>query len=125
VESFYKLKHIFLGPIQQIINFVGSAGMKLLEFVFEGALTLAGAPVKIIMGILNKGKEVLGRIIKDPIGFLKNLLGAVKGGLSSFLGNIGAHLQNGIGGWLFGALSNAGIMLPDKLSLAGIFSVVA
>ncbi|HEX3045563.1 MAG TPA: hypothetical protein VHY08_12460 [Bacillota bacterium] len=125
VETFNKLKHIFLGPIQRILTFVGAAGMKLLEFVFEGALTLAGAPVNMIMGILNKGKEVLGKIIKDPIGFLKNLLGAVKNGLGNFVSNIVSHLQNGLTAWLFGALSNAGIVLPDKFSLAGIFSVVS
>ncbi|HEX3048824.1 MAG TPA: hypothetical protein VHY08_29010 [Bacillota bacterium] len=125
VETFNKLKHIFMGPIGRILNFIGSAGMKLLEFVFEGALTLAGAPVNMIMGILNKGKEVLGKIIKDPIGFLKNLLNAVKNGLGNFVSNIVSHLQTGLVGWLFGALSNAGINLPDKFSLAGIFSVVS
>jgi hypothetical protein len=124
-ETFEKIKHIFLGPIQRIMNFLGAAGSKLMEFIFEGALTLAGAPVKAIMGILNKGKEVLGKIIKDPIGFLKNLLSAVKGGLGSFAGNIVTHLQNGIGGWIFGALGKAGLTLPEKLNLAGIFHVAA
>jgi hypothetical protein len=125
IKSFEKIKNIFLAPIQRIINFIGSAGSKLMEFIFEGALTLAGAPVKSIMGILNKGKEVLGKIIKDPIGFLKNLLSAVKGGLGNFAGNIVTHLQNGIGGWIFGALGKAGITLPEKLNLAGIFHIAA
>ncbi|HEX3045130.1 MAG TPA: hypothetical protein VHY08_10265 [Bacillota bacterium] len=124
-ETFNKLKHIFLGPIQRIMNFLGSAGSKLMQFVFEGALTLAGAPVNMIMGTLNKGKEVLNKIISDPIGFLKNLLSAVQGGLSKFVANIVTHLQNGIGGWLFGTLGKAGITLPKKLDLAGIFHVAA
>jgi hypothetical protein len=45
--------------------------------------------------------------------------------LSNFVGNIKTHLQNGIGGWLFGALGKAGLAMPEKLNLAGIFSIVA
>jgi hypothetical protein len=124
-KAFNQIKDIFLAPIRRITTFLGKAGPKLMEFSFEGALALAGAPVKAIMGILNKGKDTLGKIIKDPVGFLKNLLNAVKGGLSNFVANIVTHLQNGIGGWIFGALAKAGITMPEKLNLAGIFSVAA
>lgn len=122
---FEKIKNIFAAPVRRIMNFIVTAGSKMAEFVFEGALTLVGAPVKQIMGVLNKGKSVLQQIINDPIGFFKNLANAVKGGLNNFVGNIKTHLQNGIGGWLFGALGKAGLVMPDKFNLAGIFSIVA
>jgi hypothetical protein len=124
-ETFNKIKGIFLAPIQRVIDFLRKAGPKLMEFVFEGALVLANAPVKKIMEVLNKGKGVLLQIITDPVGFLKNLLQAIHSGLQNFLDRIGVHLQSGLAGWLFGTLSGIGIVLPEKLNLAGIFSLIA
>ncbi len=124
-ETFNKIKSIFLAPITRIKNFVSKAGPKLMDFIFEGAMTLAGSAGKKMMGILNKGKGVLQKIISDPIGFLKNLIDAVRGGLGNFVAHIGTHLQKGLGDWLFGTLGNAGIVLPEKLNLTGIFSLMA
>jgi hypothetical protein len=45
--------------------------------------------------------------------------------LRSFVAHIGPHLQTGLAGWLFGTLGNAGIVLPEKLNLSGIFSLMA
>ncbi|HYH05359.1 MAG TPA: DUF4157 domain-containing protein [Bacillota bacterium] len=118
-------KNVFMEPIKRIFNFIKTVGPKLMEFIFEGALALAGAPVQMIMGILNKGKEVLKQIITNPIGFLGNLVNAIKGGLGKFVGNIVAHLQSGLAGWLFGAIGNIGLVLPKKLDLAGIFHIIA
>ena len=124
-ESFNQIKQIFLPPINRIIRFISNAGSKLMKFVFEGGLTLANAPVQKVMAIVNKGKGVLQQIISDPIGFLKNLLQAIHGGLRNFLDKIGTYLQSGLAGWLFGTLSSAGIVLPEKLDLHGIFSLSA
>ncbi len=124
-ETFNKIKSIFLAPITRIKNFVSKAGPKLMDFIFEGAMTLAGSAGKKIMGILNKGKGVLQKIISDPVGFLKNLIDAVRGGLGNFVAHIGTHLQKRLGEWLFGTLGNAGIILPEKLNLTGIFSLMA
>ena len=124
-EAFNKIKEIFLPPIQRVIAFLGKAGPKLMEFLFEGALVLANAPVQKIMEVINKGKNVLLQIISDPVGFLKNLLQAVHGGLQNFLERIGIHLQAGLANWLFGTLSGIGIILPEKLDLAGVFSLIA
>ena len=121
-EAFNKIKEIFLPPIQRVIAFLGKAGPKLMEFLFEGALVLANAPVQKIMEVINKGKNVLLQIISDPIGFLKNLLQAVHGGLQNFLERIGIHLQAGLANWLFGTLSGIGSILPEKRDLAGSFS---
>ena len=124
-DTFNKLKEIFLPPINRVIAFIGSVGPKLMEFTFEGALTLAKAPVEKVMAIFNKGKGVLQQIITDPVGFLSNLLQAIHGGLQNFLQKFGTYLQAGLGGWLFGTLSNAGITFPAKLNLSGIFSLIA
>ena len=122
--AFEKIKTIFLAPVTRIKNFIAKAGPKLMEIIFDGAMALAGSAGKKIMGILSQGKGVLQKIASDPVGFLKNLIAAVRGGLSNFVAHIGAHLQTGLAGWLFGTLGRAGIILPGKLNLAGIFSLM-
>ena len=124
-EAFNKLKAIFLPPIERVIAFLGSAKTKLLEFTFEGALTLAKVPVEKVRTVLNKGKGVLQQIFADPVGFLSNLLKAIHGGLNNFKEKIGTYLQSGLAEWLFGALSSAGIIFPATLNLSGIFSLIA
>jgi hypothetical protein len=77
-----------------------------------------------LLNVLAKAADVIGDIISDPIGFLGNLIGGIKDGLNRFVGNIATHLQNGLMGWLFGALGDAGIKLPKTFDLAGIFELV-
>ncbi|HBF36168.1 MAG TPA: hypothetical protein DDW50_02480, partial [Firmicutes bacterium] len=56
--AFEKIKPIFLAPVDRIKNFVVKAGPKLMEFIFEGAMSLAGAAGKKVTGILGQGKGV-------------------------------------------------------------------
>jgi uncharacterized lipoprotein YmbA len=77
-----------------------------------------------LMAILRKGAETIKLIIADPLGFLSNLIAAVKGGIQAFVGNIWAHLKKGFMTWLFGALSGAGIEIPSDLSLPSILKLV-
>jgi hypothetical protein len=78
-----------------------------------------------LMGVLKSAGDVVGKIIKDPIGFLGNLISGVKQGFDNFLGNIMTHLQGGLIGWLTGTMGAMGITIPDDLfSLKGIFSLV-
>jgi hypothetical protein len=77
-----------------------------------------------LLGVLKKAAGVINQIIKDPIGFLSKLVGAIKQGLNQFVANIGKHLQAGLLAWLFGALAEAGIQLPERLDLKGILSLV-
>lgn len=77
-----------------------------------------------LMGILAKAAGVINTIIKDPIGFLGNLVSAIKMGLNRFVGNIGKHLKNGLTGWLFGTLAEGGITLPKSFDLKGILDLV-
>lgn len=118
------IKDIFAPTVTRVFNFVKSLGSKILEFIFTGVLKMIGAPVKQIMAILNKGKEVITKIIKNPIGFVKNLIKGLIQGIGQFAKNALKHLKAGISGWLFGALSTANITLPSKFDLKGIFHLV-
>ena len=77
-----------------------------------------------LLNVLAKAAGVIGDIIADPIGFLGNLISGIKAGLSQFVGNIAGHLQQGLMGWLTGALGNAGIELPKSFDIKSIFTLV-
>jgi hypothetical protein len=64
-------------------------------------------------------------IIKDPVGFLGNLISGIKGGINRFFDNIGTHLKKGLMGWLFGQLADAGVELPETFDLKGIVKLLA
>lgn len=94
------------------------------EWVFEKGLAAAGVPVGLVMGFLKKAGGAFMGIIKDPAGFLGNLIGGVKQGFTQFAGNILTHLKSGMLSWLFGAMASAGIQLPNEFSMKSILSMV-
>jgi hypothetical protein len=77
-----------------------------------------------LLGVLSRAAGAVGKIIKDPIGFLGNLIGAVKSGVMGFAANIVEHLKKGLQGWLFGSLADAGIEIPDSFDIKGIIKLV-
>ncbi|MFD8009283.1 hypothetical protein [Streptomyces sp. NPDC058955] len=79
----------------------------------------------LLLGILAKAASAIMKIIKDPIGFLGNLVKAVGAGLNLFLTNIGEHLKKGLVAWLLGTATKAGLELPQKFDLKGIIQLIA
>jgi hypothetical protein len=77
-----------------------------------------------LMALLKKGADAIKLILADPIGFLGNLLAAIKLGFNQFVGNIWTHLKAGFMKWLFGALAETGIEIPTDLSLPSILKLV-
>ncbi|MFG6457827.1 phage tail protein [Roseateles sp. BYS96W] len=99
--------------------------------LMSGFLDKLGEIVKALMefkakllGLLKKGMETIQLILDDPIGFLGNLIAAVKGGFNAFLGAIGKHLRDGFFKWLLGSLAAMGIALPADLSIMSVFKLV-
>jgi Domain of unknown function (DUF4157) len=97
----------------------------------DAALDAVGGVIKAIiglknmlLGVLSRAAAAIKKIIKDPIGFLGNLVAGVKQGFMKFVGNIGEHLQKGIMGWLFGAMAEGGIQLPTSFDIKGILSLI-
>lgn len=81
--------------------------------------------VTMLKNTLARAAAAISDIIKDPIGFLGNLIGAIKGGINKFFANIGTHLKKGLMGWLFGQLGEAGIEIPDTFDVKGIIKLLA
>ncbi|MGV0104142.1 eCIS core domain-containing protein [Nostoc sp. DSM 114160] len=78
---------------------------------------------KMLLQVLARVAGVVGQILKDPIGFLTNLIQALKQGFLNFMNNIGKHLQQGLIGWLTGTMAETGIQMPENFDLKGIFSL--
>ncbi len=77
-----------------------------------------------LTSVINDGLAVINEILKNPIQFLSNLIQGVSQGFQQFASNIASHLQNGLSGWLFGTLGEAGVEIPSAFNLAGILSII-
>jgi hypothetical protein len=80
---------------------------------------------RLLLGVLAKAAQAVLGILKDPIGFLGNLVRAVGAGLKLFMRNIGRHLQQGILSWLLGRTAEAGLQLPSKFDARGVLLMIA
>ncbi|MDD9717755.1 DUF4157 domain-containing protein [Dinoroseobacter sp. PD6] len=91
---------------------------------FKEMLALIGLPAKLVVQILAKAARAYGMILRNPIGFLINLLKAMKEGFTLFFDNILTHLMNGVVGWLTGAVSAAGLSFPTELTFQAVLDFV-
>jgi len=80
---------------------------------------------RLLLGVLRKAATALGAILRDPIGFLGNLVSGVGGGLKLFMKNAGHHLQQGVLAWLLGTGVGAGLQLPTTFDVLGILVMIA
>lgn len=119
-----KVQPILEAPAIRVINFAIAVGKKVLQFIFEGIMALAGPMGQQVAAIVMKASDTFHLIAEDPIRFLNNLIEAAKRGFEQFGKNIWEHLKQGIIAWLVGALEGAGIKLPEKWDLAGIVDLV-
>ncbi|MER5280743.1 hypothetical protein ABT025_34110 [Streptomyces sp. NPDC002809] len=89
-----------------------------------GAIKTINELKNLLLGILAKAAGAIMKIIKDPIGFLGNLVKAVGAGLNLFVTNIAEHLKTGVVSWLLGTAVKAGLELPQKFDMKGIIQLI-
>ncbi|MGW2564419.1 phage tail protein [Streptomyces sp. NPDC001514] len=77
-----------------------------------------------LLGVLARAAGAIDKIISNPIGFLGNLVNAVKAGVTGFAARIGEHLKSGLKQWLFGQLSAGGIEIPETFDAKGIIKLI-
>ncbi|MGW7291429.1 hypothetical protein ACWGIB_03415 [Streptomyces xiamenensis] len=77
-----------------------------------------------LMGILAKAASAVSKIIKDPIGFLGNVVRFVGDGLNLFTANIEQHLKTGLVSWLLGTAVKTGLEIPAKFDAKGIVQLL-
>lgn len=101
------------GLIDQAIDALGGVIQTILELK------------NLLLQVLASAADAIMTILKDPIGFVGNLIAAVGQGLRNFATNILTHLQTGFVEWLTGTMSGAGIQMPEDIfSLQGVLDLV-
>jgi len=112
----------FRPPYEKLKRFALDALDKVLELIVEGVLSGLGGLG--ILEILKKAGATFKRIVKDPVGFLGNLLKALGRGFNQFKDRILEHLKNGLLKWLFGEIAATGLTLPKRFDLMGVMNLV-
>jgi hypothetical protein len=117
IDTLQRTVTMFRPLMSDLVSFAGAALMKLLELIFEAAMGAGGAR---ILAILKRGRDTFLTIVRNPVGFLGNLLGAVGRGIAQFRTNILSHLRQGVISWLTGPVAAAGVQMPEQWDLRGI-----
>ena len=94
------------------------------RIAFYAICDIAGIDPSPVLNFMNRAGETISIIFNDPGAFFNNVANGVGQGIRQFMTNIRQHLLNGLVGWLMGTLSEAGITLPERFDLRGIFSLV-
>ena len=81
--------------------------------------------VAMLKNVLARVAGVVGQIIKAPVRFLGNLIDGIKSGINKFKDNFLDHLRKGLMSWLFGALAEGGVELPETFDLKGVIKLLA
>jgi len=89
------------------------------------ACKIAGVDANIIFDFLDKAKNTVTDILKNPVRFFNFLVTGIGTGVRNFGKNIKKHLMGGLVGWLTGTLASAGVEIPQKFNAIGIFKLLA
>jgi hypothetical protein len=120
IDTFKRIVAKFGEPIGRLIAFV----VEIVKIVVEVILIIMKFPFDLINKIIANAMKSFHLIKQDPIGFLKNLLRAIKEGFIQFFDNIVQHLLQGLVGWLTSELKDAGVPELKDLTLKGVISWV-
>ncbi len=114
---FARIFRVFGNFVGNFISWAGRQVLTLLEIIFS--VVAPGA-----MPYLRRAAGAFQTIIRNPIGFVRNLINAVLQGFRGFASRIGTHLRNSIVQWLTGAMAGAAIYIPRAFELREIVRFV-
>ena len=117
IETLKRIGALLEPLLRDLVSFAGACLVKLLELVFEAAMGAGGVRV---LALLKKGRDTFLTIVRDPVAFLGNLVGAVGKGVRQFMTRILEHLKEGVIAWLTGPVAKAGVKMPETWDLKGI-----
>lgn len=116
-RAFARIASVFAGFIGEFLSWAGNTVWDLLQIIFEVV-----APS--VMVYLRRAASAFRTILRDPIGFVGNLVRAGAQGLRQFGRNFLTHLRGALIGWLTGAMSGASIYIPQGFNLREILKFV-
>jgi phage-related protein len=120
IDAFLRIVETLAAPVQRLFAFV----VTIVQILVEVILVVMNFPIDTIQQIIANAQSAFADIKRDPIGFIRNLLAAVKQGFVQFFDNILTHLLGGLRDWLFGELASAGINPPADLTFESILGFV-
>ncbi|MUG97774.1 DUF4157 domain-containing protein [Scytonema sp. UIC 10036] len=120
IDAFIRILTEFEEPLNRLFTFV----IEVIKVVLELLLEMMNFPSDILARIINNAIQALDDIQQDPVGFLINMLQAVKLGFEKFFDNIVQHLLGGVTDWLFAEVRKAGIEPPTEITLESILDLV-
>jgi hypothetical protein len=120
VGAFTRIRDQFGEPISRLFAFINVVLREMVTIILE----MMNFPSELLGSIISNAVQAIGDIRRDPVGFILNMLQAVKAGFTNFFNNILTHLVGGLADWLFRGLRDAGIEPPTDLSLASILNLV-
>lgn len=123
-DSWDRVLAILEEPIDKLLTLAADIGRKVLDFIFQAALSVFGDTGRKVYEFLQKAGAVFGKIFAHPIDFAKNLLTAVVDGFKNFGAHILDHLKKGLSKWIFGELDVKGLTAPEDFSLKSIFKLL-
>jgi hypothetical protein len=115
-RAFIKVGRVFAGFLGRFISWAGSAVWNLLEIIFEVVAPRA-------VPYLKRAAGAFRTILRNPIGFVANLVRAGRFGFQQFAGNILTHLRNSLVQWLTGTLGPT-IYIPRAFEIREIIKFV-
>ncbi|NGZ08804.1 MAG: DUF4157 domain-containing protein [Nitrospira sp. LK70] len=115
--TFTKVVGAFVNIAGEFISWGLNQVISLLEILFSVV-----APG--VMPYIRKAQAAFVTILKNPIGFVGNLVRAGKMGFQLFAANIVTHLKTALIKWLVGPLAEAGVYIPKSFSLIEIVKLV-
>ena len=116
-RAFQKIVSVFGGFVGRFFSWAGETIWNLLEIIFAVV-----APN--VMVYLRRAAGAFRTILRNPIGFVGNLVRAGILGLRQFAANFLTHLRASLIGWLTGAMSGASIYVPQAFNLREILKFV-
>ncbi len=124
VMDFIILPNLFIKVFKVFGNFV----VKFYAWAFGTILSLLEIIFSVVapgvMPYIAKAKASFAKIIKDPIGFVGNLVKAGKQGFDLFARNFPTHLKTALIKWITGPLGEAGVYIPKSFELMEIVKLV-
>jgi hypothetical protein len=115
--AFTKVVGAFVNIATEFLSWGLKQVISLLEILFSVV-----APG--VMPYIKKAQAAFMTILKNPIGFVGNLVRAGKLGFEMFASRIGEHLKAALIKWIVGPLADAGVYIPKSFSLLEIVKLV-
>ena len=120
ISAFVRVLDLFGEPLLRLVQFVGVV----IEVVVTLVLRLMNFPSELLANVIANTKAAITDIQRDPVGFLLNMMEALKAGFLGFFENIAKYLLDGLVAWLFRGLGQLGITLPTDYSLGSILDLI-